>query len=202
MIHTVVITGGIGSGKSVVCRYLAHNGVPVYDADSAAKELYKDVAFVKKMEDRLGVSLIDSEGHFDRIALAKAIFSSDSALKIIENIVHPAVLDDFLRWRKAEEQKEWCGYAGIKPFVVIESAIILQKKIFDGIYDRVVLVDAPVEIRLERAMQRDKSDINSITARMNKQYFDRNTADAVIVNDSDFDDLHKKTDIVFKTLYL
>ncbi len=203
MIRTVVITGGIGSGKSVVCRYLASRGVPVYDADSAAKRLYsEDKALVLSLAREFGTGILNAVGNIDKDALAKIIFSSEVALAKLESIVHPAVLADFIQWRSGHEQDEWCGYSGPEPFVVIESAIILEKRLFEHCYDSVILVEAPEEIRLLRVQQRDGRGEEEIKARMSMQKFDINAADAIICNDSGIDELYKKTDLAFITLYL
>ena len=203
MIRTLLITGGIGSGKSEVCRYLAEKGVSVYNADSAAKKLYEQDKFlVANIEKALGCSLLNHYGQLDRRKLSSIVFSSSEALAKLESMVHPIVLEDFMNWRKAQEKNNWCSYAGVEPFVAIESAIILEKKIFDDRYDSVILVDAPEETRLERASKRDNVDKKDIAARMAMQNLYKSKADAIIVNDSSLEALYDRTDIAIKTLYL
>ena len=103
MIRTLLITGGIGSGKSEVCRYLAEKGVSVYNADSAAKRLYEqDKYLVANIEKALGCSLLNHYGQLDRRKLSSIVFSSSEALAKLESMVHPIVLEDFLNWRKAQ----------------------------------------------------------------------------------------------------
>lgn len=207
MAGTVLLTGGIGSGKTAVSRYLISRGVPVYDCDSMTRRLYDtDRELVRSIEEALGLALSLPDGTMDRKALAREIFGNGDSLAKVERIVHPAVLEDFCRWRDAMDMKireeGWCGYAGCRPFVVMESAIAMEKHIFDGSYDRVVLVDAPLDIRVERASRRDSSPREQILGRMAAQRFDVAAADAVINNDLDLDTLAERTDIAFKLLYL
>lgn len=204
---TVLITGGIGSGKSAVSAYLISRGVPVYDCDSMTKRLYDtDSSLVRSLETALGKPLSMPDGSLDRKALAREIFSSGDSLAAVESIVHPAVLEDFRRWKGTMDQKiqaeGWSGYAGDTPFVAIESAIAMEKPLFAGSYDAAVLVDAPVEIRVERACRRDSSTREQILGRVAAQKFDLAKVDAVIDNDLDLDTLAQRTDIAFKLLYL
>lgn len=204
---SVFITGGIGSGKSEVCRYLAWRGVPVYDADSETKALYeRDPALVSRLCDALGQPLCDADGRLDRRRLAALVFHDEAALATLERIVHPAVLADFLRWRDAQEER---AHEGNVPFVVMESAIVLDKALFHGIADRVILVDAPLEVRIARAAARDGVEPEAIRARAAAQHFPASAAaglsgcriDAVITNTGSLDELHAATDRVFAGLW-
>lgn len=216
---TVLLTGGIGSGKSAVAEYLRSKGVPVYDSDSRTKALYdSDPSLIDKLEEAFGVRLRlevpegqagqDENGKLDRKALAAIIFGSSEALARLESVVHPAVLEDFRRWRATmdkeirEGERSWYPDLGSEPFVVMESAIAMEKPLFDGTYDRVVLVDAPLQMRVERAAKRDSADPEAIIARVKAQVFDISKVDAVINNDLDLDTLAQRTDIAFKLLYL
>ena len=98
---TVLITGGIGSGKSAVSSILESEGIPVYDSDSRTKALYdSDLRLRENLESLLGVSLMTAEGKFDRKLFASMIFANADVLREVENIVHPAVLEDFEHWRE------------------------------------------------------------------------------------------------------
>ena len=179
--RTIVVTGGIGSGKSAVCGLLREKGIPVYDADSRTKALYHgdllariESAFGRSFRlaasssgpalsaSSSGSSAPSSSGSsapsfpgssressvpaVDFAALASVAFASDEALARLEAIVHPAVRDDFLAWRDARPDA---------PLVALESAIILDKPLFDGLYDTVVLVYAPVEDCVARVLARN-----------------------------------------------
>ena len=187
---TVVVTGGIGSGKSEFCRLLARKGIPVYDSDSRAKALYDEQpGLVDDMEDSLGCSLRGDDGSLDKAKLASAIFSDSSKMQKVEDIVHPAVMDDFRRWK---------AFAPCEaPFVVFESAIVLEKELFNGIRDYVVLVDAPPEVRLKRACQRDGTSPEKVLERMSRQHFDLSLVDRIVRNDSDLGHLESQAEELF-----
>lgn len=89
---TLVVTGGIGSGKSLVCSFLAERGVPVYDSDSRTKALYdNDRVLLEKIREAVGNDVVDAEGKLDRKKLASVIFADEAKLKALESVVHPAV---------------------------------------------------------------------------------------------------------------
>jgi len=198
---TVILTGGIGSGKSAVCACLRARGVPVYDSDSRTKSLYdRDPALVGRLEAVLGVGLRTADGRLDRRRLAGLIFSDPARKAAVEAIVHPAVLADFRRWKRWQRPKGWTY--GPVSFVVLESAIILSCPVFDGIGDRTVLVDADEEVRLRRAVARDGSDPEDVLRRIRQQHFDLSRVDAVLRNDASLEALSVETDRVFLNLFL
>ena len=187
---TVVVTGGIGSGKSEFCRLLGQKGIPVYDSDFRAKALYDEQpGLVDDMEDSLGCSLRAEDGSLDKAKLASAIFSDPSKMQKVEDIVHPAVLEDFRRWKAFAPSEA--------PFVVFESAIVLEKQLFNGIRDYVVLVDAPPEVRLRRACLRDGSSPEKVLERMSRQHFDLSLVDRIVRNDSDLERLASQAEELF-----
>ena len=198
---TVILTGGMGSGKSAVGALLKARGVPVYDSESRTKTLYdRDPALVGRLETALGVRLRTPEGSLDRAKLATLIFSDPARKAAVEAVVHPAVLQDFRRWKRWQRPKGWTY--GPVPFVVLESAIILSCPVFDGVGDRTVLVDAPEEVRLARAVARDGSDPEAALRRIRSQQFDLSRVDAVLRNDASLDALAAETDRVFLNLFL
>lgn len=158
----LVVTGGIGSGKSEVCRMLAASGFPLqYDADRRAKELYSErPALLDDIEKSLGISCRDGQGRFIPSALAERIFSDRDALEKVEELLFPVMMDDFM---------EFASRAGEDEYVVFESATILEKPCFDGFGDVVLLVDAPVPVRMERAAARDGVSSVRVKARMCNQ---------------------------------
>lgn len=198
---TVFITGGIGSGKSEVCRYLTWQGVPVYDSDAETKALYdRDPALVSRLSDALGCPLRSADGRLDRRKLASLIFNDSAALATLEGIVHPAVLEDFLHWRDAQDDTPHYGSVS---FVVMESALVLDKPLFRGVADRIILVEAPLELRIARAAARDGASPDAIRARIAAQSPTSQAlpVDAVISNTGTIDDLHAATDRVFAALW-
>lgn len=201
MIPTVLVTGGIGSGKSAVCAYLAGRGVPVYDSDSRTKALYDtDPSLTAALEETLGCPLRTAEGKLDRKALAAIIFSDEDARTRVEERVYPYVREDFLRWREEKQRLPWCGYTN-RPFVVMESAIALQKPLFADLFDKVVLVDAPIRIRLKRVVRRDGMSWKEAACRVHSQTVIRARADAVLRNAGPYDEIPALTDGVFYSLF-
>ena len=175
---TVIVTGGIGSGKSAVCALLSKRGIPVYDSDSRTTALYDTVPGLKeRMESELGVPFS---------GFAKLIFSDAAAREKLEAIVYPLVLEDFKAWRDAQNA----------PFVVLESAIILSKPIFDGIADYVVAVTAPEDVRLARLIARGLTEEDA-RRRMASQSLDLSQADAVIKNEGTLEALSRRVNRVF-----
>ena len=158
----VAVTGGIGSGKSEVCRILAANGLTLqYNADLRAKALYLECpGLLDEIEKSLGCQLRDDEENFLPSRLAAVIFADTEALEIVEALLFPEMIRDFHRVmaETAEDQ-----------IVVFESATFLEKKQFDGFADIVLLVDAPFGIRLERACRRDDATKEAVIARMKSQ---------------------------------
>ena len=198
---TVILTGGMGSGKSAVCACLKKRGVPVYDSDSRTKTLYdRDPFLVPQLEALLDTGLRSGDGRLDRAKFASLIFSDPARKAAVEALVHPAVLADFRRWKRWQRPKGWTY--GPVPFVVLESAIILSCPVFDGVGDRTVLVDASEEVRLARAVARDGSDPEAVLRRIRQQRFDLSRVDAVLRNEGSLEDLSAETDRVFLNLFL
>ena len=140
----VLLTGGIGSGKSVVAGLFRDWGAFVYDSDSAARALYgSDGALRAKLAEMFGTEVLTPDG-VNASVLAGIIFNDASALEALEALVHPAVMEDFLRQAQASG----------KEIAVMESAIAAGKPLFKGFFDKVVLVDAPEQLRLHRAVRR------------------------------------------------
>ena len=193
MMKVVVVTGGIGSGKSLVCRMLAEKGIPVYEADKRAKLLYVGVpSMLDDIEASLGVTLRDSNGDFVPAILAEVIFRDKTALKKVEDILFPVMKKDFAQWSEAQG----------KEVTAFESATVLEKPQFDGFGDIVLLVDAPVEVRRSRAMQRDGVSEEAIRMRLKAQPMMNRLSqgetdpriDHVLLNDSTEEDLERKLD--------
>lgn len=188
----IVVTGGIGSGKSQVCDILEKKGIARYDADARVKSLYAEhPELLLNIENALGCCLRNEKGDFVPSGLAAKIFSDREALGIVENLVFPALLEDF---------DGFCERNKDLSYVVFESATILEKPQFDGFGDFVLLVDAPFDVRLERACLRDGKSRDEILNRMRNQKLMNELSDGgmdpridmVIVNDGSLDELEYK----------
>lgn len=186
--RSVLVTGGIGSGKSAVCALLRERGIPVYDCDTRTKGLYaRRPTLVSKLEKALGTPLRQEDGTLDKAGLASLIFTDSQARETLEGIVYPLVLQDYRRWFSRQKA----------PFVVIESALILSKPLFDGIYDAAVLVEAPVEVRLKRVMERENASREEVLRRMQAQTFPKDKVDAVLTNDGSLPELSAAVEHLF-----
>lgn len=189
---TLIVTGGIGSGKSLVCKLLTDRyGIPVYEADARVKSLYSEFPqMLEDIEHALGVSLRNEYGCLVKQRLADVIFSDSNALHKVEEILFPYLRKDFA---------DWAGDNG-KEVVAFESATVLEKPQFDGFGDIVLLVDAPLNLRIERACLRDGRSESEIMERISAQPLmnrlsegeSHDRVDYTIVNDSDLEDLKGK----------
>lgn len=190
---TVVVTGGIGSGKSLVCRILNEEfGWPVYNADSRVKQLYvSHPTLLSEIEVALGERFRDDEGTFQPSSLARKIFSDNAALLKVEGLVFPFLTEDFEQWKQKNSQSE---------YIILESATILEKPQLRTMGDKFVLIDAPVDVRIKRVMVRDGLSDEQVTARlanqplMNSYSNGTETADVdyIILNDSSVENLREK----------
>lgn len=156
------ITGGIGSGKSYVCRLLERRGIEVYDCDAAAKRLIRSSS-------RLRRQLQELIGSLEKTDISRFLLASEDNQRAVNAIVHPAVFDDF-----EQSGMQW-----------MESAILYESGA-DKLVDRVVVVTAPEEIRIERIMKRDgitREKALQWIARQWPQELVRERADVEIVND-------------------
>lgn len=172
------MTGGIGSGKSYVVRMFAALGIPVYDADLRTKRLYdEDRGLLGALQALLGPGLV-KDGRLDRQYMAGRIFSDRCLLEKVEALVFPEVIKDFRAWKES---------SGLEaPFVIMESAVYLEKPVLAGMADKVLTVVCPLDIRIERVMTRSAMSREHVLARMSNQWSDeRRTAasDYVIVSD-------------------
>lgn len=172
----VGITGGIGSGKSVVSKILKIIGYPVYDSDTEARRLNEQDPDVKQQLMAAFGEDIYADGKLNKPKLASLIFQSDENRLLVNSIVHPAVKRDFLQW--AERQQT--------DIVFLEAAILYESG-FNEFMNKVVAVTAPEEVRVQRAMKRDNATeqqvVNRIHSQMNQNELAR-MADYVVVNDN------------------
>ena len=154
------ITGGIGSGKSYVAQMLqARWDVPVYDCDSEAKRLTAESDDIRTALTQLVGDHLWQQGQMQKPVLAAYLFASPEHAVQVNAIIHPAVRRDFLRWTDAHSRS---------PVVAIESAILCESG-FHTLVDSILLVDAPLEVRLQRAMLRDGASRRQVMARMARQ---------------------------------
>ena len=170
------ITGGIGSGKSYVSDLLEQRGIPIYNADKEAKHLMlSDEVIRQGLISLLGNDVYQND-ELNKPLLAQYLFSDASHAQKINSIVHPRVKADFYRWKEEQQGTEIVG---------MECAILFEAGFADAV-DKVVMVYAPLAIRLERAMKRDSATREQILARISAQMDDeekRQKSDLVVYND-------------------
>ena len=174
--YRIGITGGIGSGKSVVSHLLRLMGVPVYDCDSEAKRLMHESPTVRKaLIEEIGEKVYDANGNLNRTYMAAYMFGNPEHVARVNAIVHPAVRADFKEWSQHSKHS----------VVAVESAILYEAHMENDV-DSVWLVHAPEALRLQRATQRDKADEEAIKRRMQSQMSEQELlqrADRIVYND-------------------
>jgi len=174
------ITGGIGSGKSVVCRLFQVLGVPVYDADSRAKwVMAHDAALRAELEQTFGAETFDAEGRLNRGHLAQVAFNDPARLARLNGLVHPHVGRDFEQWAETQRQ---LGHA----YIVKEAALLFEAGSYRQL-DRVITVFTPLPVRQARVLLRDPhrtaADILAIVGKQLSEEEKQRRADYVLYND-------------------
>lgn len=173
---SIAITGGIGSGKTYVSNMFQERGVPIYNADTEAKRLMVQDEVIRKELIALVGKEVYQGTELNKPLLASYLFSSAEHVQQINSIVHPRVKADFVEWLKARREYAVAG---------IESAILFEAGFRDSV-DSVIMVSAPEELRLARAMKRDGATEQQIRSRMSAQMNEDEKikmADFVIHND-------------------
>ncbi len=170
------ITGGIGSGKTTLCKVLEQFNVPVYYADDAAKHLLQTPKIQALVQKAFGETVC-SNGSVDKQKLASIVFANEEKLNQLNSIIHPAVAEDYARWLKQHQNKK---------IVAKEAAILFES----GSYrqcDKILCVYAPAKVRIQRAMQRSQLSKEEVMSRMKKQLPESQKikrSDFVIFNDN------------------
>ena len=172
------ITGGIGSGKSLVSRILTTMGISVYISDIESKRITNaDPVIRKGLCDLIGDEIFVND-QLNKPLLASYIFGHPDHTKIVNDLIHPQVRDDFRNWSNTFDTGDIVG---------IESAILIESG-FEKEVDTIIMVYAPLEIRIQRTMLRDQATQNAIESRIRSQMDDekkRTFADYVIINDGE-----------------
>jgi dephospho-CoA kinase len=171
------ITGGIGSGKTLVTKIFACLGIPVYDADSHAKELMTtDGILISQIKKEFGDLSYLSDGTLNRKYLGEVVFNQQEKLDILNGLVHPRVRHDFAQW--TDRYKE-------KPYVIREAALLFETGVY-RLLDRTIVVYAPEDVRIRRVMNRDHRPEAQVRAIIQKQLSEEEKkalADDIIYND-------------------
>ena len=168
------ITGGIGSGKTTAAKFFEELGVPVYNSDTRAKIIQNENSEVKvKIIEVFGDEAYNESG-LNRDYIAKQVFNNNEKLKQLNQIVHPAVFNDFEEWKKKQTSK----------IIMKEAAILIESGSYKDC-DAIITVTSPLEERINRVMKRDNTSRESILHRINNQWTDEqriSKSDYVISN--------------------
>lgn len=155
----VGITGNLGSGKTLVCSIFSALSVPVFDADSQAKALYLDPEIKRKVISYFGETAYAASGELNTKWLSSRIFTDKQAMDFISALIHPAVRVRFT---------EWCLQHHQAHYVLYEAAIMIESGHFKAL-DKLILVTAPLSLRIQRVMARDQAKEASVLARVENQ---------------------------------
>lgn len=171
------ITGGIGSGKSIVCKIFEILGVPVYYADERAKWLTNnDLQLKKEIKELLGRNAYNEHGQYDRKWVASQVFNDSSLLKMLNMLIHPRVFED---------TKQWVASHQAYPYLLREAALTNAAGNGNDL-DKVIVVSSPLELRIERTKMRDpqrtEEEIRAIIARQKSEEEFQQIADYQIFN--------------------
>lgn len=174
------LTGGIGSGKSTVADIFSTLGIPVYESDSRARDLMNNERALKEKIVQLFGPESYSNGDLNRKWMAEKVFPDKDLLQQLNAIVHPAVKADALQWANSTELAN-------APYVIKESAILFEEDLTSDL-DAIILVVAPVELRIDRVMNRDGISKAQVEERIQHQWTDDKkipVSDFVIFNDGE-----------------
>ena len=180
------LTGGIGSGKTTVAKFIEEMGFPVYFSDDRAKEIVNDDEALKnKIKELLGEEAYDENGFYNRKYVSGIVFNDNEMRLQLNALIHPAVKIDFENWVENQNSE----------FVFKETALLFELKLNESCY-KSVLVTADDNIRIKRVMDRDQKTYREIEAVIDKQMPEKDKikrADFVIFNNEGIDELKTAT---------
>jgi dephospho-CoA kinase len=183
------LTGGIGSGKTTVARFIEEFGFPVYYSDDRAKAIINESEDLKiKIKELLGEDSYDENGLYDRKFVADKVFNNRDLLQQLNEIIHPAVKIDFENWVRKQS----------KYLVFKETALLFELKLNRQCY-KSLLVTAEDNIRIKRVMDRDHKTYREVETIMEKQMPERDKikmADCIIYNNTNLEELKEQTEKV------
>lgn len=181
------LTGGIGSGKTTVAKFIGEMGFPVYFSDDRAKEIVNDDEVLKnRIKELLGEEAYDENGFYNRKYVSGIVFNDDEMRLQLNALIHPAVKIDFENWVENQNSE----------FVFKETALLFELKLNESCY-KSVLVTADDNIRIKRVMDRDQKTYREIEAVIDKQMPEKDKikrADFVIFNNEGIDELKTATE--------
>jgi dephospho-CoA kinase len=172
----VGITGGIGSGKTTVCKVFEILGVPVFYADDEAKKLYEEATIKSKVVKLFGKKIVGKKNEIDKKKLAELVFSNSVLLAKLNALIHPQVGKIFRVWKRKQKRAK---------IVIREAAIMIESKTYKDL-DFLITVNSSKEQRVKRILSKGSFGVEDIKQRMSEQLSDKERskyADAIVVND-------------------
>lgn len=171
--YKIALTGGIGTGKTYLSRHFVEMGIPVFYSDVEAKKLYQEPQFKEALCQEFGAGIFALDGSVDFVKMGALVFNDVQQLRKLEAMVHPRVMEMF---------EEWAGRQ-TAPAVIMETAIVFEAGL-TGCFDKIIVVDAPLELRIRRIRQRDphltREDVLQRMARQMPQEEKCTRADLVV----------------------
>ena len=191
MTKIIGLTGGIGSGKTTIAKHIEALGIPVYIADEKAKIILELPETLKAIKLAFGLQVFEDE-KLNKKKLSALVFNNPKMLKLLNQIVHPAVKLDFENWLNANKEH---------PIVVKEAAILFESGSYKDC-DAIITVVAPLNSRIQRVIQRDMTDIDSVMTRINNQWTDemRILKSNYIIENEDINKACAQTENIIKML--
>ncbi|WP_445451981.1 dephospho-CoA kinase [Flavobacterium sp. 25HG05S-40] len=191
MTKVIGLTGGIGSGKTIVAKYIESLGIPVYIADDEARKLMDTKEIIDSVSEAFGSQILE-HGKINRTALAKLVFNNSDRLEKLNSIIHPKVKQHFDTWLDTHKKYPW---------VVKEAAILFESGSYKGC-DAIITVTAPLETRIQRVMERDKTDRESVLKRIQSQWTDeqRIAKSTYVIHNISLKETHKKINQILNLL--
>lgn len=191
MTKIIGLTGGIGSGKTTIANHFREANIPVYIADDEARKIMQSSDIIKEIRKAFGQSIFD-DSILNREKLSEIVFNEPEKLQLLNAIIHPAVREHFQAWVLNHQNV---------PFVIYEAAILFESGSYKNC-DSIITVTAPLESRIQRVIQRDKTSREQVVARINAQWNDeqRIIKSDFIIENIDPISTKKKVDEILKIL--
>lgn len=191
MTKIIGLTGGIGSGKTLVANYIKSKGIPVYIADEEAKKIMETQEVTQLVKTAFGNSVI-SDKKIDRAKLAQQVFNNPEKLQKLNAIIHPLVKQNFDIWLKNHQKF---------PFVIKEAAILFES----GSYkycDSIITITAPLETRLQRVIDRDNTNRESVLSRIKNQWSEEQkiAKSHFVIHNISMEDTKNQVDVILNLL--
>jgi len=191
MTKIIGLTGGIGSGKTTIANHFAAAGIPVYIADDEARKIMQSPEIVEDIKNTFGDSIFDNS-ILNREKLSQIVFNNPDKLALLNAIIHPAVREHFKNWVTRHKDA---------PFVIYEAAILFESGSYKKC-DFIITVTAPIEVRIQRVIQRDKTTREQVLRRINAQWNDeqRSSKSDFILENTDAESTKIQIDKILKIL--